>query len=194
MAITSIKTGSSFTNLVKYNDFLGPNSAFNPSSYESIASFTLGSTGTVTFSSIPSTYAHLQIRILARHSASGNINGLIRLNGSTTSLITHYLTGDGASASASTSSRSGVALDIIGNAYSSGIFTTAIIDIHDYASTTKNKTVRLFAGFDTNGAGQVTMNSGLYNATTAVSSIDIVTDGSGFLTGSTFALYGIKGA
>jgi len=167
--------------------------AASTSSYESIASFTLGSTGTVTFSSIPSTYTHLQIRILARHSASGNINGLIRLNGSTTSLITHYLTGDGASASASTSSRSGVALDIIGNAYSSGIFSTAIIDIHDYASTTKNKTVRLFAGFDTNGAGQVTMNSGLYNATTAVSSIDIVTDGSGFLTGSTFALYGIKG-
>ena len=30
MAITSIKTGSSFTNLQKYNDFLGPNPAFIP--------------------------------------------------------------------------------------------------------------------------------------------------------------------
>jgi hypothetical protein len=30
MAITSIKTGSSFTNLIKYNDFLGPNPAFIP--------------------------------------------------------------------------------------------------------------------------------------------------------------------
>jgi hypothetical protein len=30
MAITSIKTGSSFTNLIKYNDFLGPNSAYIP--------------------------------------------------------------------------------------------------------------------------------------------------------------------
>ena len=167
--------------------------AASTTAYESIASYTLGSTGTVTFSSIPQTYQHLQIRFLARHSASGNINGLIRLNGSSTSLITHYLTGDGSSASAAASSRTGVALDIIGNAYTSGIFATAIVDIHDYTSSTKNKTVRLFAGFDTNGAGQVTMNSGLYNSTTAVSSIDIVTDGSGFLTGSTFALYGIKG-
>ena len=32
MAITSIKTGSSFTNLVKYNDFLGPNPAYIPQS------------------------------------------------------------------------------------------------------------------------------------------------------------------
>jgi len=64
MAITSIKTGSSFTNLVKYNDFLGPNSAYIPTSYESIASATgTGSSNTITLSSIPSTYKHLQLRI-----------------------------------------------------------------------------------------------------------------------------------
>ena len=48
MAITSIKTGSSFTNLIKYNDFLAGNTAYNPippNSYESIATVTVGSGG-----------------------------------------------------------------------------------------------------------------------------------------------------
>ena len=93
MAITSIKTGSSFTNLVKYNDFLGANSAYIPSSYESIASATgTGSSKTITFSSIPSTYASLQIRINGFTSSSDNWN--IRINGdSGTNYTTHYIVG-----------------------------------------------------------------------------------------------------
>ena len=72
MAVTKIKTTSSFTNLTKYDSFLAGNAAYNPSSYESIATTTVGAGGAtdVTFSSIPSTYQHLQIRALA-----GNNNG-----------------------------------------------------------------------------------------------------------------------
>ena len=87
MAVTSVKTGSSFTNLTKYNDFLGPNSAYIPTSFDSIASATgTGSSGTITFSSIPQTYKHLQIRGIGRLDVvTGGVSTRIRLNGDTTS-------------------------------------------------------------------------------------------------------------
>ena len=165
------------------------------SSFESIASAVgTGSSGTITFSSIPSTYKHLQVRFSALANTTGT-DPYLRFNGiSTTTYDWHHIAGNGSAVSTFGSpGDEGIRL-MYGADGGTTYPMSGIIDIHDYASTTKNKTVRLFAGFDTNGAGQVTMNSGLYNSTTAVSSIDIVTDGSGFLTGSTFSLYGIKGA
>ena len=82
-------------------------------------------------------------------------------------------------------------------------FGESIIDIIDYASTTKNKTIRTFSGWDGNAAGAgndgvVALHSSLATGTgtTAVSSISMYCYASGenFLAGSTFALYGIKGA
>jgi hypothetical protein len=73
-----------------------------------------------------------------------------------------------------------------------------IMDIHDYASATKNKTLRYQGGVDSNAADANSkysvLGSGLYNATTPISSIDIITDGgTNFTTSSVFSLYGIKG-
>ena len=73
-------------------------------SYESIATFTLGSSTTVTFSSIPSTYKHLQIRYLARSARTGAATDdlAIRLNSdSGANYARHRLFGDGASVTAS---------------------------------------------------------------------------------------------
>jgi hypothetical protein len=181
------------------------------SSYESIASANgTGSSGTITFSSIPSTYSHLQIRILSKVTATGvaSYPATLRLNGATGSIYAeHFLYGDGAAASASAGnspSTTSIALwKISASSKTSSpnmadIMGVTIIDIHDYASASKNKTVRYFTGVDTNSsvanASYVTLGSGLYAATTAVSSIDIITDGgTNFTTSSTFALYGIKG-
>jgi hypothetical protein len=70
----------------------------------------------------------------------------------------------------------------------------AVIDILDYANTSKYKTTRTLAGNDQNGAGLVGLYSGLYMSTSAISSIEFTINGSGnFATGSNFALYGIKG-
>jgi hypothetical protein len=202
MAITSIKTGSSFTNLVKYNDFLGPNPAFNPSSYESIASATgTGSSGTITFSSIPATYASLQIRSNFFRTAYGTPSVLVQLNGDTgTNYAFHWLNGNGTTASALgrstadsvTSMRLIASTPDIDATYGSA----AILDIHDYASTTKNKTIRSFGGFDGNdyfGTGFIGLLSGLWLNTNAVTSITISLSSGNFSTNSTFALYGIKG-
>ena len=195
MAITSIKTGSSFTNLVKYNDFLGPNSAYNPSSYESIATATGSGTNSLTFTSIPSTYKHLQIRGLAIcSSATQTIR--TQFNADTgTNYAGHYLSGNGTAASAGAIAASNT-YTLVGG-INAGVVTTYpnvfIMDINDYASTTKYKTTRSFFGADMNAAGgSVDLCSGLYMSTTAISEIKIYMSTGNLNTNTTFALYGIK--
>ena len=71
-----------------------------------------------------------------------------------------------------------------------------LIDIQDYASTTKYKTVRSFSGMDGNAADTqyvVTLRSNLWLSTSAITSITLI-PATAFTTSTTFALYGIKGA
>lgn len=203
MAITSIKTGSSFTNLQKYNDFLGPNAAYNPSSFESIATATgTGSSDTITFSSIPSTYKHLQIRFTAKSSfSSDNANNIsVTFNGNSSAIYSrHSLYGDGSGAvSNGSSSQTSMRLSFLAPSTSVNLVGVGIIDIHDYASTTNNKTMRYFGGVDTNGnsgiVSPVILGSGLCAATAAISSITFVCSTLNFTTNTVFSLYGIKGA
>lgn len=168
--------------------------------FESIATATgTGSSGTITFSSIPSTYQHLQIRGIARTTTTGTDNDIfLQFNGvSTTTYDYHYLRGNGTAASASgaiNQTRMQVA-NVAGNGSAASIVGSFIIDIHDYASTTKNKTVRSISGHDQNGTDQnIFLFSGLSRNTAAVSSISIIVPTLNFTTASTFALFGIKGA
>lgn len=76
----------------------------------------------------------------------------------------------------------------------STIPSVAIIDIVDYASTTKNKTIRTVTGCDANGGASgsdVSLRSGLFPSTSAVTSITINCTAMG--TGTVIALYGIRG-
>jgi hypothetical protein len=169
-------------------------------SYESIATVTSsGSTSSVTFSSIPSTYKHLQIRILSRSAYAATTDQIyMRLNSdSGTNYSWHYLKGDGASATAS-----GYASDNIiyaattpAASASANIFGVSIIDILDYGSTNKNKTVRILDGYDANGSGVVELRSSGWYSTSATTSILLANymAGSNFASGSSFALYGVKG-
>lgn len=161
-------------------------------SFESIASASgTGSSATITFSSIPATFQHLQIRFNIRTGSSGTLL-YMRINGDTGSnYANHYIEGNGASVSASGFS----ATDKIyfpAEGHNTQPY-AGIVDIHDYVSTTKNKTVRAFDGFDANGSGQVGLMSGLWINTAAVNSVTFVLQ-SNFSTDTTFALYGIKGA
>jgi len=195
MAITSVKTGSSFTNLQKYDNFLGPNAAYNPSSFESIATVTATSGTSVTLSSIPSTYQHLQIRWQAARNGSSNGQLNMRINGDTgANYAYHAVYGDGATVTA-LGGASDTRIQYLGFVRGSSFDYKArgVIDLHDYASTTKNKTVRNFAGVDTNGAGTMWLTSGLWMNTAAVTSITFDLLGDTFNT-TEFSLYGIKGA
>lgn len=172
------------------------------SSYESIATVTVGSGGStsVDFTSIPSTYTHLQIRCLARGNSAGTGTDAlqIRFNSDTGSnYASHLIMGNGASAlvDVATSSSYMYLKEMIcrgGNLAST--FSGIVIDILDYKSTNKNKTVRALGGHDRNGAGAIIFQSGLWFATpAAITSINL-TGENNFAQYTQFALYGIKGS
>jgi len=174
--------------------------AASTNSYESIATTTVGSGGTssVTFSSIPSTYTHLQIRVLTRDSRTSiatNFN--IQFNGDTASnYAQHYLYGNSSSANASgyASQTSALAFRAAGNNAGANAFGAGVLDVLDYANTNKYKTLRSLSGFDDNTSGEIWFSSGLWMSSSAITSITIAPVTSPILQYSSFALYGIKGA
>jgi hypothetical protein len=173
-------------------------------SFESIATATgTGSSNTITFSSIPGTYQHLQIRWIGKSStvSASFYTMRLRFNGDTaTNYATHYLKGDGTTASASGAASNTQITSFDGvisgsDASYANMLGGGVIDIHDYTSTTKNKTMRALSGLDTNTAGAVVLSSGLWFKTPeAINSISLITASGNWTTSSTFALYGIRGA
>jgi hypothetical protein len=169
--------------------------------YESIATTTLSTaTASITFSSIPATYTHLQIRGLVRSDRSGQTQDIlgIRLNGDTTNAnyAAHWLQGDGSSAAGSNT--------IGGNPYAwngyspaasstASLYGVMVLDLLDYANTNKNKVTRMLGGNDQNGSGIVHLWSTLWAQTAAVTSVTILpVFGTNLASGTTLALYGIK--
>ena len=178
---------------------LGNGAGGGGGAYESIASNTLGAdAASVTFSGIPSTYASLQLRMNVKRSGTGGASVVyVRLNNDSSAIYTmHRIKGDGTTASAygNTGNTESFGDGIAASTTNANIAGVSIIDIHDYASTTKNKTIRNFNGLDLNGSGQVTLTSNLWESTAAISSLVISIPSYNILAGSTFSLYGIKGA
>jgi hypothetical protein len=176
-------------------------------SYESIATLTgNGSTNSVTFSSIPSGFQHLQIRILAKDTTANTNNSShirMRLNGDTGSNYTdHQLYGDGSAAAAvgnNTTNNSGQGFWACGympgsDASVANMHAVSIIDLHDYVSTTRNKTARIFTGANTNNTNDhIFLTSGVWLSTAAVTSVTLLSVRN-FTSTTVFSLYGIKGA
>jgi hypothetical protein len=168
-------------------------------SYESIATTTLGTaTASVTFSSIPATYTHLQLRYIARSSRTQTQGYIVtRFNGdSGTNYSRHTVEGDGAAASSNAESTVsyGSQYQIPAASASASIFGGGVIDILDYANTNKYKTLRAATGDDRNGGGRIYLTSGLWQNTAAITSIVFTEyNGFNFEQYSSFALYGIKG-
>ena len=168
--------------------------------FESIATVSLSSTsGTVSFTSIPNTYEHLQLRMLTRETSSLYTNTaslIFSFNNDTAgNYARHQLRGDGAtvSAAALTSTTNPAFGYHPGGGVSASIFGVTVVDILDYKNTNKYKTVRSLSGNDSNGAGTVGIFSDVWMNTAAITSIQIIADFS-FTANSHFALSGIKSA
>jgi len=172
-------------------------------SFESIASSVAGSGGTsssgVTFSSIPGTYSHLQLRLFLRCSVTGGGSEslILRVNGdSGTNYSAHRLYGDGTSTYGV--GYTNLTETFLGDIARSGVdnssYTVFIIDILDYANTNKYKTFRCLTGRDHNGSGRVGLYSSLWRNTSAITSISVAPETTGWQQYSHFALYGIKAA
>lgn len=170
------------------------------SSYESIATVTVGSGGSssISFTSIPSTYKHLQIRYSASDSRTGtpwSDTYIVFNSDSSTNYSNHLLYTDSTTVSpGAASNQSFIQAASIGDASPSSVFGVGIIDILDYANTNKYKTIREISGNDENGTGFLNLGSGSWRSTTAINSITFTSITPNFRQYSIFALYGIKGA
>jgi hypothetical protein len=175
-------------------------------SYDSIATVTVGSGGasSVTFSSIPSTYTHLQVRVFGQTNRGtyGRDGFFVRFNSdSGSNYAYHYLIGDGSSVGAGgTSSQTQFNTpEVTTTTAGTDIFGAFVMDVLDYAKTNKYKTSRMLGGGDHNGTiaglgAQVSLNSSLWLSTSAINSITFYPlIGSSISQDSQFALYGIKG-
>jgi hypothetical protein len=176
-------------------------------SYESIATVTVGSGGSssVGFSSIPSTYKHLQLRIFGRglSSSADRVSITIKVNSDTgTNYANHALIGTGSAATASQATSQGVGANnymggiaaIVGSTGASNTFGASIVDILDYSSTSKYKTFRSLAGQDQNStSGRIALVSGLWQNTAAITTLDLNLESGSWGQYSHIALYGIKG-
>jgi hypothetical protein len=190
--------------LPRYSNFWDGTAVYNPftptGSYDALATYTVPSGGvsSITFAGLPTggQYTHLQIRYTARSTrAATDTQVNMRFNDATSTYPAHIVYGDGSGAYASAyTSNSFIQMnDIPAANATSGIFNATIVDILDYANTNKYKTVRSLIGRDLNGSGLILLHSGLYQSTTAISSINIYPAADNFAQYSQFALYGVKG-
>jgi len=172
--------------------------------YDLLETTTLATTtSSVTFSSLGaySDYEHLEMRILGRNAEAGSGHNRIdiKLNGDTGSnYASHNIKGNGSTVT-SGAINSATSINPATNAFPSslntaGAFGAAIISILNFSGTTKNPTLRLFMGSGLSN-GDVSLSSGLRTNTEAITSVAIAEgSGQGFVAGSRFSLYGIKGA
>lgn len=185
----------------KYGSLLAGNSFYDPYAYKSIATVSVGSGGSssVEFTSIPSTYTHLQVRGFHKNSAGAGSEyvAVAQFNGDTAANYSyHYLRGNGSSASSGASLTDAYVLAGYQNssATSQMGFGGFVLDILDYTNTNKYKTVRSIAGADVNGSGIIDFYSGTWRSTSAITSIKFYYTASNFVQYSRFALYGIRSA
>ena len=177
-------------------------------SYESIATANgTGSSGVITFSSIPSTYKHLQIRSINRTTtATGDGDPFnITLNGDTGANYAYHMIQGYVGASSGVSADAAASANSMLSGYSAGainstyMFSALVTDLLDYQNTSKYKTIRTLQGFDANSDGggsryyAMRFFSGLWQSTSAVTSITITAPNGNWATNSSFALYGVKG-
>lgn len=194
---------SSLTDNIFYRSMLAGNDAYFPEfeSDDFLEEVVLTtSASSVTFSGLASYatagYKHLQIRIAVRGAVSGGLGGFrVQVNSdSSESYRIHRLYGNGSTVVSQTGSGSYLVFgDTIPNSgVTSGAFATIVLDLLDYASNSKNTTVRTLSGL-AGSSSAVQLSSGVYLNTDAVTSLNLSQDFNFDLAvGSRFSLYGSK--
>ena len=162
--------------------------------YEPIATTTLGSSAaTITFNSIPSTYTDLRVVLIGTAVSGGTIYPAARFNSDTgLNYSQTFLYGNGSSAASVRSTME----DRIGfswNGSSNTIPGLYTLDIFSYSGST-NKTILTTASEDANGSGTVLRTVHLWRDTSSITTIQFLSNGNNYNTGTTATLFGIKAA
>ena len=167
-----------------------------PDTFIKIASVTVGSGGaaTISFSSIPSTYTDLCLKISGRNTQPSSILYLT-FNGSSSGYSYRRLYGNGSSAASdSASSQSSIAFIAFQvSTYTASTFSSSEVYVPNYAGS-NNKSVSIDEVTENNATLSVAaLDAGLWANTAAITSITLTPDSSGnFAQYSTATLYGIK--
>jgi hypothetical protein len=163
-----------------------------------IQTIKLSQNGGIFFTNIPQNFTHLQIRGNGRSVNSGYATIYSGFNGDRFVANNYHNTvfyGDATSKSMAVAT----AQAFFGPHYFIHSGATAncwngyIIDILNYSSTSKTKSIRYLSGWDAINAGQIVFGDSVWNSTAAITSFDMEPD-AGFLAGSSATLYGIHTA
>jgi len=160
------------------------------STYTPIATATgTGSSGVITFSSIPSTYTDLVL--VSNFETSTSANLYYQVNGSSSAIYSDTtLYGDGSSVGSNR--RSSKTVSYITYLSGSGQRAVVTTNFMKYANTTTNKT---FLTRFNNSSFELGVEVGLWSSTSAISSITLnLNNSANFTSTSFFTLYGITAA
>lgn len=162
-----------------------------PDTFIKIASVTVGAGGatSIDFTSIPSTFTDLCLKISVRSNQANNANTLsITFNGSSANFTSRLIEGSGSSVS-SFSSTNNIG-NVQGTSTTSSTFSSVDVYIPNYAGST-NKSYSADGVTENNGAtAYATLAAGLWSQTAAITSVGITINA--FVQYSTATLYGIK--
>jgi hypothetical protein len=165
-------------------------------SFQSISSAVgTGSSNLIEFTSIPSTFKHLQVRMNAL-STSGSTMSLRFNNDSSSSYNFSWLqaTGDNNVSAAGDGQQGQVPLR---GCVTNGSFPAInILEIANYTSTSIYKVFTCISGFNNgtgNGGYSMVVQTGAWASFNAISSIQLYTGAGNWTTNTTAALYGVMG-
>jgi hypothetical protein len=161
-----------------------------PSTYEPIATQTLGSTAaSITFSSISGAYTDLVL--MANATASVDTQIRLQFNSDTGSNYSATILGGDGSSPFSVRVSNQTSMNIAGVGTVAGV---SIIHLNNYANTSTYKTVLGRYNSESTSYGETGAKVGLWRSTSAITSVVAFPSSGNFSTGSTFTLYGIKAA
>jgi len=168
-----------------------------PNTFELISAVTVGSGGTssIDFTSIPSTYTDLCVKVSSRSNRAGTTDNLfMKINGVTTNRSGRVLFGNGASASSFTETLYIGELDASGSTAST--FSSHEVYVPNYAGTTWNKSFSIDGVTEQNGTtAYATLMASLWSSTAAITSLSFYSGyGTALVEYSTAYLYGVKNA
>jgi hypothetical protein len=173
-----------------------------PNTYTQIASSEISvNTGTITFSSIPSTFTDLVLRFSGRGNfGNANITPTIRLNGNSSGVyrnVNQFANTTAVSNSATTAATSIPSMAVIpDDAATANTFSDTELYIANYTQTARFKTMSLFSVAENNSTANfdwvVYHGAQRFGVTDAITSITIAMGADQYVAGSTFYLYGIK--
>jgi hypothetical protein len=184
---------SGINNWSKYSNVAGANG--QTSDFELIGTiYGNGSSSVVTFTNIPQSYRNLQIRVVVQATSGSATDLYLQLNGDSTngSYKDHRLYGFNTSVASGSVSTNSIYSGTIGAIGNEATVAPSVIDLLDYRSTVKNKTLKYISGKPTTGAHYMVFGSGLWLNTAAVTSISLFIGSGAFNSPSRFSLYGVK--